>query len=73
MDVSTSEREMMCSSDMLDFSDNPLFTPPLSGDVQMVSQEDSTDSLDKVTKDKGRLSKLSDDSSPTSSFEQTFT
>jgi hypothetical protein len=40
---------------MLDFSDNPLFTPPLSGDVQMVSQEDSTDSLDKVTKDKGRL------------------
>jgi hypothetical protein len=55
MDVSTSEREMMCSSDMLDFSDNPLFTPPLSGDVQMVSQEDSTDSLDKVTKDKGRL------------------
>ncbi|XP_052096540.1 uncharacterized protein LOC127731744 isoform X2 [Mytilus californianus] len=52
MDVSTSEREMMCSSDMLEFSDNPLFTPPLSGDVHMASQEDSTDSLDKAGKEK---------------------
>ncbi|XP_033725503.1 LOW QUALITY PROTEIN: uncharacterized protein LOC117315427 [Pecten maximus] len=54
MDVSTSEREMMCSSDMLDFSDNPLFTPSPTGDLHGVGNlhgtgEQMTDSLDKVT------------------------
>ncbi|GFR75811.1 iporin [Elysia marginata] len=35
MDVSSSEREMMCSSDMLDFpgGDQPLFTPPVATSI----------------------------------------
>ncbi|XP_021354540.1 uncharacterized protein LOC110451029 isoform X2 [Mizuhopecten yessoensis] len=55
MDVSTSEREMMCSSDMLDFSDNPLFTPSPTGDLHGAGdlhgtgEQLMTDSLDKVT------------------------
>ncbi|XP_069103024.1 uncharacterized protein [Argopecten irradians] len=54
MDVSTSEREMMCSSDLLDFSDNPLFTPSPTGDLHGVGNlhgtgDQMTDSLDKVT------------------------
>ncbi|XP_060081907.1 uncharacterized protein LOC132561195 [Ylistrum balloti] len=55
MDVSTSEREMMCSSDMLDFSDNPLFTPSPTGelhgagDLHGTAEHVMTDSLDKVT------------------------
>ncbi|GFO31863.1 iporin [Plakobranchus ocellatus] len=46
MDVSSSEREMMCSSDMLDFpgGDQPLFTPPVA--TSMTEQANlSTDSL----------------------------
>ncbi|CAL1539192.1 unnamed protein product [Lymnaea stagnalis] len=44
MDVSSSEREMMCSSDMLDFPGNePLFTPPCVTNSQ--EQNLSTDSL----------------------------
>ncbi|KAH9490678.1 hypothetical protein Btru_032751 [Bulinus truncatus] len=43
MDVSSSEREMMCSSDMLDFPGNePLFTPPVNTSQD---QNLSTDSL----------------------------
>uniref|UniRef100_A0A2C9LEK6 Uncharacterized protein n=1 Tax=Biomphalaria glabrata TaxID=6526 RepID=A0A2C9LEK6_BIOGL len=43
MDVSSSEREMMCSSDMLDFPGNePLFTPPV---ITSQDQNLSTDSL----------------------------
>ncbi|XP_061180531.1 uncharacterized protein LOC133189134 [Saccostrea echinata] len=45
MDMSSSEREMMCSSDMLEFSDNPLFTP--SPTKELEKQNVSTDSLDK--------------------------
>ncbi|XP_059147919.1 serine-rich adhesin for platelets-like isoform X2 [Physella acuta] len=45
MDVSSSEREMMCSSDMLDFPGNePLFTPPCVTNSQQ-EQNLSTDSL----------------------------
>ncbi|KAK6185654.1 hypothetical protein SNE40_007838 [Patella caerulea] len=43
MEVSSSEREMMCSSDMLDFSNDPLFTPTPTGDL--AAQTYSTDSL----------------------------
>ncbi|BFZ26068.1 hypothetical protein BsWGS_29108 [Bradybaena similaris] len=43
MDVSSSEREMMCSSDMLDIAGNdPLFTPPV---ITSQDQNLSTDSL----------------------------
>ncbi|XP_048749934.2 uncharacterized protein LOC125661855 isoform X1 [Ostrea edulis] len=45
MDLSSSEREMMCSSDMLEFSDNPLFTP--SPTKELEKQNVSTDSLDR--------------------------
>lgn len=48
MDVSTSEREMMCSSDMLDFSDNPLFSPSPTGDLHGTGENVMTDSLDKM-------------------------
>ena len=50
MDMSTSEREMMCSSDMLDFSDNPLFSPSPTHEHkhQLPAANVMTDSLDKV-------------------------
>ena len=44
MELSSSEREMMCSSDMIDFSDGPLFTPT---PVHILS----TDSLDRNARD----------------------
>ena len=43
MEISSSEREMMCSSDMLDFSNDPLFTPTPTSDV--VTTHFSVDSL----------------------------
>ncbi|XP_064595899.1 uncharacterized protein LOC135462604 [Liolophura sinensis] len=44
VDMSTSEREMMCSSDMLQISDGPLFTPTPTNEMP---SHISTDSLDK--------------------------
>lgn len=44
VDMSTSEREMMCSSDMLQISDGPLFTPTPTNEIP---SHISTDSLDK--------------------------
>ena len=44
MELSSSEREMMCSSDMIDLSDGPLFTPTPSHIL-------STDSLDRNTRE----------------------
>ncbi|XP_041356371.1 uncharacterized protein LOC121373702 isoform X2 [Gigantopelta aegis] len=43
MEISSSEREMMCSSDMLDFSNDPLFTPTPTSDG--LTQHFSVDSL----------------------------
>ncbi|XP_046332376.2 uncharacterized protein LOC124115428 isoform X4 [Haliotis rufescens] len=43
MEISSSEREMMCSSDMLDFSNDPLFTPTPTGEP--LPQHFSVDSL----------------------------
>ncbi|ESO86569.1 hypothetical protein LOTGIDRAFT_235361 [Lottia gigantea] len=43
MEVSSSEREMMCSSDMLEFSNDPLFTPTPTAEIG--AQLYSTDSL----------------------------
>ena len=47
MEISSSEREMMCSSDMLNFSNDPLFTPtPPPVEHQQVEQQNvSVDSL----------------------------
>ena len=47
MEISSSEREMMCSSDMLNFSNDPLFTPtpPLVEQQQAEQQNVSVDSL----------------------------
>lgn len=44
MELSSSERDMMCSSDMIEFSDGPLFTPT---PVHILS----TDSLDRNTRE----------------------
>ncbi|KAK3577364.1 hypothetical protein CHS0354_008460 [Potamilus streckersoni] len=43
MEVSSSEREILCSSDMIEISDGPLFTPTPNDSHQILS----TDSLDK--------------------------
>ncbi|KAJ8307629.1 LOW QUALITY PROTEIN: hypothetical protein KUTeg_014820 [Tegillarca granosa] len=64
MDVSTSEREMMCSSDMLDFSDNPIFTPSPTREERSNPEITSTDSLDKC---KGQNQSLELSTSQTSS------
>ncbi|XP_025081046.1 uncharacterized protein LOC112556346 isoform X2 [Pomacea canaliculata] len=47
MEISSSEREMMCSSDMLNFSNDPLFTPspPPTEQTQQQQQNVSVDSL----------------------------
>ncbi|KAL5020513.1 hypothetical protein ScPMuIL_003405 [Solemya velum] len=48
MEMSSSEREMMCSSDMLDFSTDPLFTPTPTSEI--VGHNVSTDSLDRTSR-----------------------
>lgn len=48
MEMSSSEREMMCSSDMLDFSNDPLFTPTPTSEI--ASHNVSTDSLDRMVR-----------------------